>query len=338
LPNRLGKGRSRLALGVILLVSAIAITLIVTSSRDGGFGGNEDSPARRGCSDHHAASFLRRAQNSDGGFGGAPGEDSAEAPTTWAALGLAAAGSSPATVSRDQTSVISYLLGHPPGDDTAALERTILVARAADLSVRDVEGRDLHAALIRQRAQDGSFDRLVNLTAFGVLAMGAAGDPPGARRVRDSIEWLQDQQNADGGFGFLKAPSSSDVDDTAATLQALVTGGHVGGSTVERAVDYLRRAQRADGGFGQRPNLDPNAQSTAWALQALVAVDRRGNRPSIEKASSYLRSLQAADGSVRYSRTSAQTPVWVTGQALLAICRQPLPVPAVGSPGAPRRP
>jgi len=53
----------------------------------------------------------------------------------------------------------------------------------------------------------------------------------------------------------------------------------------------------------------------------------------------YLRTLQAADGSIRYSRTSRQTPVWVTGQALAALARRPLPVRApararrAGAPG-----
>jgi energy-coupling factor transport system substrate-specific component len=40
----------------------------------------------------------------------------------------------------------------------------------------------------------------------------------------------------------------------------------------------------------------------------------------------YLESLVASDGSVRYSRTSAQTPVWVTGQALVALARRIFPV------------
>jgi hypothetical protein len=43
---------------------------------------------------------------------------------------------------------------------------------------------------------------------------------------------------------------------------------------------------------------------------------------------SYITSLQQANGAIRYSRTSAQTPVWVTGQALTALARQPFPVPA----------
>ena len=37
-------------------------------------------------------------------------------------------------------------------------------------------------------------------------------------------------------------------------------------------------------------------------------------------------------GKVRYSRTSAQTPVWVTAQALAALARKPFPL----APGAAR--
>ena len=40
----------------------------------------------------------------------------------------------------------------------------------------------------------------------------------------------------------------------------------------------------------------------------------------------YLQTLVMPDGSVRYSATGAQTPVWVTAQALTGIARKPLPV------------
>jgi hypothetical protein len=40
----------------------------------------------------------------------------------------------------------------------------------------------------------------------------------------------------------------------------------------------------------------------------------------------YLRSLQDASGAVRYSRTSTQSPVWVTAQALTALARRPFPI------------
>ncbi len=51
------------------------------------------------------------------------------------------------------------------------------------------------------------------------------------------------------------------------------------------------------------------------------AVRRNGSRSPI----GYLQSLEI-NGSVRYSRTSAQTPVWVTGQALIALSGKTFPV------------
>ena len=50
----------------------------------------------------------------------------------------------------------------------------------------------------------------------------------------------------------------------------------------------------------------------------------------------YLQSLVAPDGSVRYSRTSAQTPVWVTAQALTALARKPFPIAPVRAPARTR--
>jgi len=41
-------------------------------------------------------------------------------------------------------------------------------------------------------------------------------------------------------------------------------------------------------------------------------------------------------GFVRYSRTSTQTPVWVTGQALAALARRPFPLARVARRRAPR--
>jgi hypothetical protein len=43
----------------------------------------------------------------------------------------------------------------------------------------------------------------------------------------------------------------------------------------------------------------------------------------------YLAARQAADGHYRYSASTDQTPVWVTGQVLMAVNRRPLPLAAV---------
>ena len=93
---------------------------------------------------------------------------------------------------------------------------------------------------------------------------------------------------------------------------------------------FLTRQQNRDGGFPLVPGQASNAQSTAFAVQGLVAARRnpdRLHRLGARSPLAYLRSLTAASGMVRYSRSSNQTPVWVTGQALAALARRPFPLP-----------
>jgi hypothetical protein len=320
--------RSVLALGAIaLLAIGVGVALVIPSVRNGGRSGKVSSSVQTGAARERAAQYLLRVQNRDGGFGGARAHASAQVPTAWVALGLAANGRNPRSVSRGGPSITEYLRENTPSPtDAAALERSILVARAAGVSPHKLRHSASYRNLLRQRARNGSFENLVNLSAFGVLAMRAADEPPDSDRVRLSVTWLGSQQNSDGGFGFSPRPSTSDIDDTAATLQALAAGGQRRGATVDRAVDYLLRAQGGDGGFGQTSGQASNAQSTSWAVQGLVAVGGERTATAVRDALSFLGSLQASDGSLRYSRRSNQTPVWVTGQALLALARQPLPV------------
>jgi len=286
-------------------------------------------------------SYLVSAQNADGGFGAARGQRSSELYSAWAAIGLAAAGRDPLGVRRGGRSVLDALRGEAGTLEGAGdVERTILALRACGASVRALAGRDPVAELLRARAANGSFGRLVNLTAFAVFALRAAGYASGNPVVRDAGRWIAGQQNADGGFGFAGGGGSSDVDDTAAALQALVDAG-VRGRAPARAVAFVVRAQNPDGGFPQQVGGGSNAQSTAWAIQGLVAAGRdvgRVTRAGSRSPLGYLESLVGPDGSVRYSRTSAQTPVWVTAQALAALALEPLPVGPVARRAAASQP
>lgn len=269
-----------------------------------------------------AVGYLLRAQNRDGGFGGDREQASSQLYTGWSALGLAAARRNPSDVKRRRgRSVTGYLRRTGSVRDTGELERTILALRSAGASVGRFRGRNLLSALIARRRRDGSWARNVAHTAFGVLALRAAGRS--ATAVRRSARWLLAAQNSDGGWGFV-ARAESDVDDTGAVLQALAAAGMGSGA----AVQYLRASQNRDGGFGQMRGRSSNAQSTAWAVQGLVAA---GVRPAAVGANPlrYLRGLQRADGHIAYSRTSDQTPVWVTSQALTALRRKPFPLAPV---------
>ena len=79
----------------------------------------------------------------------------------------------------------------------------------------------------------------------------------------------------------------------------------------------------------------PNSQSTSYAVQGLLAVGAGG--PVVSRALTYLTRLQRSDGSIAYSATSSQTPVWVTGQALAALERAPLPIAPVARAEPPKR-
>jgi energy-coupling factor transport system substrate-specific component len=278
-----------------------------------------------------AVAYLQHAQNSDGGFGGAPGQHSNELYSAWAALGLAAAGRDPLTLTRDGHSALTALRAEAStlegaGDD----ERTILALHACGLPASDFPGTSLLARLLRERSSDGSFGQLVNISAFAVFALRVAGNSADNALVSDAGRWIAAQQGSDGGFGFARRGGGEDVDDTAAALQAVIdAGSQHGGAVLARAVAYLRRAQNPDGGFPEQPGGESNAQSTAWAVQGLDAAGV--NVPALKRGHSrsplaYLESLMAPNGSVYYSRTSAQSPVWVTAEALTALAGKPFPI------------
>ena len=157
-------------------------------------------------------------------------------------------------------------------------ERTILALHACGLPASAFGGASLLDRLLRERSSDGSFEHLVNITAFAIFALRVAGssaDDPGRELARR--HWLAAQQNSDGGFGFAGRGGSER------------RGRHGGGAAgrcrrrpgswrsalAARAVAYLRRAQNPDGGFPQQPGGESNAQSTAWAVQGLARGRRK---------------------------------------------------------------
>lgn len=305
------------------LVLAVAVAVAVALVPRARAAGSTTAAVARGVA------YLRSAQNGDGGFGAEPGQRSSELFSAWAAIGLAAAGQDPATPRGRGPSALDSIRAEANTLQGAGdLERTILALRACRASTRFLPGGDPVARLLRYRTSDGSFGRLANLTAFAVLALRAAGEPADSAAVRGAARWLAHQQNGDGGFGYAARGTASDVDDTGAALQAVVAASVPTGPVVSGAVRYLVRAQNGDGGYPQQRGGLSNAQSTAWAVQGLIAAGRDPNavRRHGRSPLDYLRSLAASDGSIRYSSESAQTPVWVTGEALAALAGKALPV------------
>jgi len=298
---------------VVPVVLVIAVGLSASLAR----------PARAARVARHPSpvAYLFSAENRNGGVGMSPGQTSNLLASGWQAMALDVSGMDPyAHAQPGGRSVLSYLAGTVKQERGAgALERTILAvglvpygaARAADFG-----GRDLVPALRRTIERNGPMSGQTNLTSFAILSLRAARAPVPSR----SVAWLTRQQDHDGGFNFATAPGSSDVDDTGAVLSALA--GTRQRAVIRRAITFIRSQQDRDGGFGDEQGAASNAQSTAFAICGLIAagvkpadVHRRGSPSPV----SYLRSLIQPDGTVDYARGNAQTPVWVTAEAEIAL-------------------
>jgi energy-coupling factor transport system substrate-specific component len=272
-----------------------------------------------------ATAWLVAAQHKDGGFGASPESESGAEMTSWAMLGLAAAGRNPFDVARGGRTPVDFLRNsldelRSPGD----VARTIVALGAAGADPRGFGGANLVLRLIDERRGNGSYGPKSvgwpNSTAFAVIALRAAGATGG---LEPSLDWLRRVQNDDGGWGDVPgSPSTSD--GTGAVLQALSPDS----KAARRGLSYLRKAQRPGGGFPLGGNGTVNSQSTAWAIQGILAAggDPSSFRRGGASAPDYLSHRQASNGHYRYSKSSDQTPVWVTSQVLVAASNAHLPI------------
>jgi len=282
------------------------------------------APGRAQASEvSRAAEWLVSAQNGDGGFGSSPDDDSGAEMTGWSMLGLEAAGRNPLDVARKGRTPVDFLRGavgqlKSPGD----LARTILALAGAGVDPRDFGGANLVSQLLAKRRDNGSFEGWPGSTAFAVIALRAAGASGGLAK---SLSWLHDVQNEDGGWGDVPG-SPSTADGTGAAMQALSPES----KSVGRGISYLRDAQRSGGGFPLGGNGAVNTQSTAWAIQGILAAggDPANYRRGGKSAPEYLEAQQESDGHYRYSKSSDQTPVWVTAEVLVAVAGDYLPISA----------
>jgi energy-coupling factor transport system substrate-specific component len=267
-----------------------------------------------------AADWLESVQNSDGGFGSSPGDPSGAAITGWTMLGLEAAGRNPLDVARGNNTPVDFLRSHiDEMSSSGDLARTIVALQGAGVDPRSFAGHDLIDELQSRRAKNGSFEGWPGTTSYSVIALRTAGATGGLEKT---LSWLGNVQNGDGGWGDEPGqPSNADV--TAAAMQAMPST-----AAADRGLSYLRKHQHSNGGFALGGSGGVNSQSTGWAAQGMIAVgadpaqiDAGGN-----SALDYLTAQQESNGHFRYSASSDQTPVWVTGEALVAAAGDALPI------------
>ncbi len=262
-------------MGVVALVAAVALAV---------------SPS----------SFVLASQGPGGGFA-EPGGRPDAGLTSWAVLGLRAAGA-------DAPGALAYLQSQEAG--LSSTSDVALAALAEEALGARPDG--LLARLVAAERADGQIGETLNSTYWAVLALGAA--PPG------TAAFILAHQSKAGGFSWF-AGVQADSNDTAAALEALRVAG-VKGAAIARAAKFLLTFQNKDGGFELSRGRGSDAQSTAWAIQGLLAAGRTPPHSAFH----YLGTLRRLDGSYRYSAQYVTTPVWVTAQVLAALARKTFPL------------
>jgi hypothetical protein len=264
------------------------------------------APARSQGSLDSLVRYLQNDQNSDGGFGSEPGENSNTGSSAWVALALAAAGINP----RDQTpagqhyiggrSVYGYLSEHAGELSLSTeFERDLLVVDAAGASPTDFGGVNLLERILQRQLtqpgpnagafehEAGSSEPAMNDTVFAILALSPIHESRVQDAVRAAAEWVEREQDCGHGWpstghrtggqcppggGELAGEPGSEVDMTGAAIEALNAAGRQGvAKQVEQhAFEYLKTAQDPNGGFAEEPGAqEPNVASTAWVVQAM---------------------------------------------------------------------
>jgi energy-coupling factor transport system substrate-specific component len=272
--------------------------------------------------------WLGGSQNRNGGWGSEPGAESSVGMTGWAMLGLSAGGVNPRDIKPHGRDGVDFLRRHASEiSSTGDLELTIIALVGAGVDPRSFADRDLVAALRDRRGRDGSFEKQVNLTAYGILALRAA--KVDRSKLGKSSKWLRKAQNRNGGWGSTPA-GSSEPDSTGAALQALAVAPG-GNRESNSGLDWLRKSQHGTGGWALSRGAGSNTQSTAWAVQGIIAAGAKpgsfkegGNSPY-----DFLKRRQRGDGHYAYSSGSDQTPVWVTAQGLTAAYGAAFPIGSV---------
>jgi len=273
-----------------------------------------------------ALNYLRSIQQSNGCI-------SDFATSSWAVMAIAATGEDPHDwrVSGGP-SIVDYLIAKGYMLDlskASEVERFVLSMTAADEDPRDINGTN-YVEILRNHfvnSQIGDESWLFD-DFWGVLAFISAGEDANSTVICETVEFIKEHQNADGGWGWAVG-AGSDVDDTAAAIMSLTSAGEINSTeVVKKALDYLLNNQQSDGGF---PSWGiTNSASDSWAVGAICSVGQNPAEWQVNSTSviDHLLSLQNADGSFNWTKSD---PPWVnralmTSYAIVALCLRQYPV------------
>jgi len=243
----------------------------------------------------------------------------------WTAQALVAAGE---TI--DATPLQSF-----SGSSVTDYAKRIMALVAVGKNPATYTGTDLISGLksFEQSGQLGDAS-LINDDAWGIMALSSVGTPAGDTLIKNSAQFLVDNQNADGGWSW-GVGFDSDTNDTAAVLMALASAGYtITNQAVQDGVAYLASQQNDDAGFPyQLPCFWPGCEasdsaSTSWVISALtkLILDPASWQKSGVSPQEFLLTLQTGDGSFKWQAADPAGSAGMTAYAAVALAGKSYPV------------
>jgi hypothetical protein len=303
---------------VLALVSAMILPMSVAAQPDYPLDPTDTEVA-------NALNYLRGEQTAEGDIGGF-------SASAWVTMAIAAAGEDPHDWDVGSSpSIVDYLADNAGSASSATdYARMILAVVAANEDPRSFGGRNFVTLLKGQYGSGQIGDTsLLNDDFWGVMALISAGESQSSETLANSLTFIKDNQNSDGGWSW-GVGQDSDVDDTGAAIMALIAAGESESSTVvEDALAYIKSIQMENGGFESWGST--NADSDSWGIDAIVAAGQdptsaywtaNGNTPVGD-----LLTFQQVDGSFYWQDgTPGMSVAKTTASAIQALLGEPQPV------------
>jgi len=153
-------------------------------------------------------------------------------------------------------------------------------------------------------------------TAWAMLGLYAAGEGIPAQ----TISFLKDAQNADGGWSWNEWSTTSELQHTALCVQALLAAGEpVTATEVMSALTLINSARNDDGGYGYAAGDASDLSTTGYVIQSLLSAGQGpdGNWCTPIRGR-YLLTEQGEDGSY-----GGFSPLYATQEAIPALMHRP---------------
>ena len=248
--------------------------------------------------------------------------------TEWAALAFVAAREDLRQIGAGPTLRAAVTDSALSASSTADISRSLQAVVAVGANPRSLRGRNLVAELRARQRPDATFDGEAFETAWGLLALQAAGLPATDTNVDGAIHATMRLQRTDGGWG--PTGGESDPAVSSAAIQALVAGGvSPRDDALLRARTWLAGRQTVAGGIRPVGGGRADALTTAWTLLAVAALGDVPGAPPWDRGGgprAYLLGLQRADGSFGYRPGQRAAPNWTTAIGAIAATRRALPI------------